>query len=214
MRWKLVIFDSDGVLVDSEPIGARMLVEMAAELELMIPPAHALGLFRGQKMTQCVTIVEEQLGRRVLADFAEVFRRRSAAVFERELRPVEGIAAALQQIMIPVCVASSGPPEKIELVLRLAGLLPRFEGRIYSAYQINRWKPDPALFLHAARSMGCQPAECVVIEDSLVGVQAGVAAGMHVLGYADAEYGPALATAGAQVFAHMAQLPALLAAHT
>jgi HAD superfamily hydrolase (TIGR01509 family) len=212
MRWKLVIFDCDGVLVDSERIDTQVLIEMAAELELLIPPTQAIGLFRGRAIAQCVTLIEERLGRRAPADFIQAFRRRSAAVFERELRPIEGVAAALQQITIPVCVASSAPPEKIELALRLTGLLERFAGRIFSADQVGRAKPDPALFLHAARTLGCAPSECVVVEDSLVGVQAAVAAGMHVLGYADAAYGPTLAGAGGQVFAHMAELPALLAA--
>ena len=210
MRPELVIFDCDGVLVDSERIDMRVLVEMAAELELTIPLPDAASLFRGQRIARCVTLIEERFGRRVPADFVEVFRRRTAAVFEQELRPVEGIAAALQQITIPVCVASSAPLDKIELMLRLTGLLAPFKGRIYSAYQINRWKPDPGVFLHAAHALGSAPGRCVVVEDSVVGVQAGVAAGMHVLGYANAAYGPALAAAGAQVFQNMAQLPALL----
>lgn len=212
MGWELVIFDCDGVLVDSEQIDMRVLVEMAAELDLMISLSHAAGVFRGQSIAHCVTIIEEQLGRRVPADFIEIFRRRTAAVFEQELRPIEGIAAALQQITIPMCVASSAPPSKIELMLHLTGLLAPFQGRIYSAYQINCWKPDPGLFLHVARALHCAPPNCVVVEDSVVGVQAGVAAGMYVLGYADAAYSPALAAAGAQVFQHMAQLPALLKA--
>ena len=146
------------------------------------------------------------------------FRARGAGrhggFFRRELRAVEGIHAALDAIRLPTCVASSGPPEKIRLSLELTGLLPRFDGRIFSAYEVGSWKPDPGLFLHAAEAMGVPPDECAVVEDSVPGVRAGVAAGMRVFAYAPhgaAELEGEIADERAVVFDSMLALPRLLA---
>jgi beta-phosphoglucomutase-like phosphatase (HAD superfamily) len=116
----------------------------------------------------------------------------------------------LFQQALPICVASSGPPEKIKLALHVTNLLPRFEGRIFSSYKIGSWKPAPDLFLYAAKNMGVQPASCTVVEDSVLGVRAGVAARMKVLGYTEQSEATLLEASGARVFYSMYQLPSLL----
>ena len=204
----LVIFDCDGVLVDSEVLGNRVLAAVAGECGLVLDPDEAVTLFRGCKMADCVAVLGERLGRPLPDDFVARVRARTAAAFRAELRPVEGVADALARVALPVCVASSGPREKIELALSVTGLLPRFAGRIFSSYEVGSWKPAPDLFLHAARTLGAPPAGCVVVEDSALGVRAGVAAGMRVIGYAPlASDASELAGLGASVIRHMRELP-------
>ncbi|MEH2045020.1 HAD family hydrolase [Nostoc sp.] len=210
MQTELVIFDCDGVLVDSEGLGNRVLVEFVAEFGLAMKLEEAILLFKGCKMADCVAVIEQRLEKKMPQDFVTQFRARTAEAFECELLPVEGIEAALDKINLPICVASSGPPEKIQLALRVTNLLPRFEGRIFSSYEIGSWKPSPDLFLHAAKSMGFQAPSCTVIEDSILGVRAGVAAGMRVFGYTEQREATLLEASGARVFHSMYQLPCLL----
>ncbi|HZR35360.1 MAG TPA: HAD family hydrolase [Nevskia sp.] len=186
MRPALVLFDVDGTLVDSEELGTRVLLEMAAELGVRRPLKETNRLFRGWRLDDCVAQIRVWLGKPLPEDFVAQVRLRTAATFRRELRPVPGapeLVRALHDRAIPICVASSGPREKIELSLSLTGLLPYFEDRIFSGYELQTWKPDPGLFLHAARALGAEPAACLVVEDSLVGVQAALAAGMRVLAF-------------------------------
>ncbi|WP_427162061.1 HAD family hydrolase [Aliinostoc sp. HNIBRCY26] len=207
---KLVIFDCDGVLVDSETLGNRVLVEFVAEFGLKLPLEEAILLFRGGKMADCVTLIERRLGKKMPPDFVTQLRTRTAQVFERELMPVKGIETALDQINLPICVASSGPIDKIQLALRVTNLLPRFAGCIFSSYEIGSWKPAPDLFLYAAKTMGVQPQFCTVVEDSILGVRAGIAAGMKVLGYTTKNEAHQLKECGANVFYSMYQLPKLI----
>ncbi|BAY74396.1 HAD-superfamily hydrolase subfamily IA, variant 3 [Nostoc linckia NIES-25] len=210
MQTQLIIFDCDGVLVDSETLGNRILVEFVGEFGLVLELKEAILLFKGCKMADCVAVIEQRLGKKLPPDFVTQFRARTAEAFERELLPVKGIEAALDKINLPICVASSGPLEKIKLALRVTNLLPRFEGRIFSSYEIGSWKPAPDLFLHAAKSMGFQAPSCTVVEDSILGVRAGVAAGMRVLGYTHQSEATLLEEYGAYVFHSMYQLPSLL----
>jgi HAD superfamily hydrolase (TIGR01509 family) len=208
---QLVIFDCDGVLVDSETLGSRVLVEFVAELGLAIPLPEAIDAFRGRKMDDVVAEVERRLGRPAPAAFIEDLRARKDAAYRRELKAIDGVADALKKIDVPVCVASSGPADRIRLALEITGLLPRFDGHIFSAYDINSWKPDPGLLLHAAKIMQTHPAACAVIEDSALGVQAAIAAGMRVWGFASTpEEVTPLAAAGAVIFRSMRDLPQLL----
>lgn len=214
MQTKLVIFDCDGVLVDSETLGNRVLVEFIAEFGLILEIEEAILLFRGCKMADCVAVIEQKLGKNMPQDFVTQLRDRTAKAFEHELLPVEGIEAALDKIDLPICVASSGPQEKIELALRVTKLLPRFVGNIFSSYEIGSWKPEPDLFLYAAKTMGVQPQFCTVVEDSILGVRAGLAAGMKVLWYKAQSESTLLETSGASVFQSMSQLPDLLLSTT
>ena len=207
----MVIFDCDGVLVDSEGLGCGVVVEMMQELGYTMEFDAAVAFFKGRKMAECVVDIERLLARLVPEGFVPEFRARSAEAFRRELKAIPGIAQALDEISGPTCVASSGPMEKIRLSLGLTGLLPRFEGRLFSAYDVGIWKPEPGLFLHAAKAMGVAPGDCTVVEDSVPGVQAGIAAGMRVFGYAHTDAEVAVLTgAGARVFRSMAELPGLL----
>ncbi|MEH1969530.1 MULTISPECIES: HAD-IA family hydrolase [unclassified Nostoc] len=210
MQTELVIFDCDGVLVDSETLGNRILVEFVAEFGLILKLEEAILLFKGCKMADCLAVIEQKLGRKMPQDFVTQLRARTATAFERELLPVQGIEAALDKINLPICVASSGPIEKIKLALRVTNLLPRFEGRIFSSYEIGSWKPAPDLFLYAAKNLGVNAPFCTVVEDSILGVRAGIAAGMKVLGYSSQSEFTQLEECGARVFYSMYQLPDLL----
>ena len=207
----LLIFDCDGVLVDSEEIGIGTLLDAAREHgPLAMELSEAMRLFRGRKMAECADILTERLGRPLPEDFIPEVRVRTADAFRRGLKAIPGIHEALREITIPVCVGSNGPREKIELALSVTGLLPRFDGRIFSSYEVGSWKPDPGLYLHAAAALGVAPADCAVVEDSVLGVRAGVAAGMQVFAYAPAECAADLDLPGVTCFAQMADLPDLL----
>ena len=211
----LVIFDCDGVLVDSEPIASHVLAEALGEAGHAITAAEAHGAFLGLSMRAVVAAVEREMGHPLPRDFRARFQTRLFAAFRRELRPIAGIHRALARIGERACVASNGEPEAIRLSLGLTGLLARFENRLFSASQIERGKPNPDLFLFAARSLSARAADCVVVEDSLPGVVGARAAGMQVLGYAPGagpkrDHAAVLGAAGAKVFADMAELPQLI----
>ena len=208
----LVIFDCDGVLVDSEGIGNAVLAQAATREGAAISAEEALHLFRGLKMAECVVEIERRSGRRVREDFVVDLRQAMAVAFETELRAVAGIREALAAITLPFCVASNGPMSKMTHTLGLTGLLDRFEGRLFSAYDVGAWKPDPGLFQHAARTFDVEPSRCIVVEDSLSGIRAANAAGMRVLGYTagDARAVSELGAECAELFHSMDELPALL----
>lgn len=210
-RISLVIFDCDGVLVDSETLGNRVLVDVVAEFGVAMELEEAVAAFRGCKMADCVREIERRLGRSLPETFVPNLRARTADAFRLELRAVPGVAGVLDVLRVPMCVASSGPVEKIRFSLEITGLLPRFEGRLFSSYDVGVWKPDPGLFLHAARAMGVAPCTCAVVEDSVLGVRAGVAAGMRVFGFApNPRDAHSLREAGAVVFQSMRELQGLL----
>ncbi len=210
VKFQAVIFDCDGVLVDSETLACRVLVEYVAELGLTLALEEAIALFKGRKMAESVVDVEQRLGRAVPDGFVPNFRARCAEAFQTHLKPIPGVEIVLRTLSVPFCVASSGPREKMELTLGITGLRAYFENRIFSAYEVGSWKPDPGLFLHAAQALNIRPRVCAVVEDSLPGVQAGVAAGMTVFGYAASTAAAPLIAAGASVFHDMAQLLDLL----
>lgn len=210
--WELVIFDCDGVLVDSEPIANRVFSELLGEVGLPMSYDETVRTFVGRSVATCVGMVEERIGCAVPEGWVDDWRRRTLDAFSRELRAVEGVQAVLERLDVPFCVASSGEPSKMRFTLGMTGLLPRFEGRMFSAVEVPRGKPAPDLFLHAARRMGAAPARCAVVEDTAVGVQAGAAAGMTVFGFAAMSDPDALRAAGAaHVFHRMHELPHLLA---
>jgi len=212
MTKPLVIFDCDGVLVDSETLSSQVMREMAGLEGLAFSPEQALAFIRGRKVAEWVGQLEAQLGRALPTGFVPRFRTRSAELFATELRAVPHVRDVVDGLRLPFCTASSAPREKILNTLGLTGLLPSFQDRIYSAYEVGSWKPDPGLFLHAAADLGVPAGRCAVVEDSLVGVRAGHAAGMTVFGYAPPESGTAgeLEAEGATVFGSMTELPGLL----
>lgn len=180
MPIEAVIFDCDGTLVDSERLANAALVACVAPFGLRMSVEEAIQAYVGCKMADCVADIECRLGHKLPDSFIPEVRRRTAKAFRDHLKPVEGAIGMLQTLRLPFCVASSGPMEKIEMSLALTGLARFFaRDRIFSAYDVGSWKPDPGLFLHAAKTMGIAPDRCAVVEDSLRGVEAGTNAGMR-----------------------------------
>jgi HAD superfamily hydrolase (TIGR01509 family) len=212
-HWQLAIFDCDGVLVDSETIAHRVLVEALNEIGLSLKLDEAFALFRGSTGDRTVEIIEKRLGRPLPEGFFSAWRERLYVAFRAvPVRPVAGVEKALDALTIPVCVVSNGPLRKMRTTLEVTGLLPRFEGRMFSPDLGLAGKPKPDLFLAAAEAFDAEPARTVVIEDSRTGVEGAVAAGMTAYGYAGEPYTDAaeLTAAGAHVFTDMRELPALL----
>jgi HAD superfamily hydrolase (TIGR01509 family) len=213
MRYDLVIFDNDGVLVDSEPISNRLLAAYLTELGHPTSYEDSIRDYMGSAMHRIHDLVLERTGQRLPEDFDDVFHARVFAAFERELKPVAGVVGVLEKLAadgVPYCVASSGSHERIRVGHRTTGLDRWFEeAQIFSSQDVGRGKPAPDLFLYAAERMGVAPEKCVVVEDSPLGVEAAGAAGMDVLGFTAMTPAAKLAGAG-QLFSTMEQLADLL----
>ncbi|HEV2981973.1 MAG TPA: HAD family phosphatase [Solirubrobacteraceae bacterium] len=212
---RLVIFDCDGVLVDSEVISNRVLAEMLSAEGLSTTLAQARRDYQGLMLGEVVVRVQEKLGRTLPRDWLDRYEAERAAAFQRELEPVAGAAEAVERIKaagIGVCVASQGALAKTRLSLALTGLDRLFpETARFSAHSVAHGKPAPHLFLHAAESMGAAPPSCVVVEDSPSGVSAAVSAGMRAVGYAADSDERALQDAGAtETFGSLDELPRVL----
>ncbi|MFF1502697.1 HAD family hydrolase [Streptomyces sp. NPDC058316] len=209
---ELVIFDCDGVLVDSERIAVRVDAMSLASLGWPLSEAEIVERFVGRSHADMITDVEGHLGYKLPDGWEAEQRHLYQMAMEAELTAVDGVVEALDQIQLPACVASSSSHDGLRHTLGLTGLYSRFEGRIYSAAEVVNGKPAPDLFLHAAQQMGFAPEVCAVVEDSRYGVQAARAAGMRAFGYcggltpAEWLHGP-----GTVVFDDMRELPALLA---
>jgi HAD superfamily hydrolase (TIGR01509 family) len=208
-----VIFDCDGVLVDTELISNTVLAGLLTDAGLPTTFEQCMDIYRGRSIASVMQLAAERHGAPLPADIPDRYYAQIERVFARDLEAVPGVVAALDRIALPSCVASSGPHHKMAVTLRSTGLWERFEGRIFSATEVERGKPAPDLFLHAARAMGFDPATTAVVEDSVPGIQAARAAGMRALAFArndeaDAEL---LVAAGGERFDDMAQLPGLLA---
>lgn len=212
MRWDLIIFDCDGVLVDSEPIANRILCQQLARAGLALPEAEVMRRFVGRTKAGCLALAEEMLGRPLPRSFAADWDAALFAALRNEVRPVEGMAALLAEIRIPFCVATNSSPERLRIALDASGLAGFFEGRMFSAAAVPRPKPAPDLFLHAAITLGAAPGRCAVIEDTPTGVQAARAAGMTAFGFAGLPHASptALEANGATVFRTMNELASLL----
>lgn len=210
MKYKCIIFDCDGVLVDSEPISHQVLVELANSYGANITYEYAHEKFAGTFLSYVVSHIEGLIGKKVPDNFESEYRRISFERFGQSIQPIPGIKELLNRIKIPVCVASNGPLNKMKLNLEHTGLLHFFEGHMFSAYQINSWKPNPELFLHAAKTMKFLPNECLVIEDSLSGVKAAISGGFEVFALGNDENYEALQKAGAQVFKTMKEIESFL----
>ncbi len=217
MAVDLIIFDCDGVLVDSEVISCRAHAETLTRHGYPITSEQVFERFLGRSMRQATREVEAELGRSLPDDFhaqvyAEIFR-----LFAISLEATPHIGEVLDQLTVPACVASSGPPEKISASLNRVGLYDRFAPHIFSAVQVPHGKPAPDLFLFAADQMQTPPARCLVIEDSVAGIAAALAAGMTVLGFCGGSHcrdghAATLRAAGAHgTFDDMRQLPAMIA---
>lgn len=210
----LVIFDCDGVLVDSEPLSNAVLAEALTRAGLPTTPEQAVAIYKGWHIRDVLEHAQHALGGPLPSGFVPAFEDARAEAFQRELVPVDGAAeavAAIRAAGITVCVASQGKRSKTELTLGLTGLRSLFgEDAVFSAHSVSRGKPHPDLFLYAARAMGARPERTTVVEDTAVGVTAAVAAGMRVIGYAADSDPDALRRAGADVIDTLTELPARL----
>ncbi|MEU4031141.1 HAD family hydrolase [Streptomyces anulatus] len=209
---ELVIFDCDGVLVDSERIAVRVYVALGAELGWPLTEAEVIEKFIGRSITSNFEQITSRVGSSRAALWQERFGQLHRAAVDAELVPVNGILEVLDALTLPSCVASGGHHDTMRHTLGHTGIYPYFEGRIFSASEVTHGKPAPDLFLHAAKEMGVNPSACIVVEDSKYGVQAARAAGMRALGYAGG-LTPAqwLEGPNTTVFDDMRELPRLLA---
>ena len=186
MTFDLIIFDCDGVLVDSEILANQLLRDALAEHGLDMTVDEVVETYVGRSMAAVVSISEELLGSKLPEDFLDQLQVKTFALFEKELKAVEGVEDVLIELKkkdIDICVASSGSFEKMDLTLGITELKKYFNGNIFNSSQVKRGKPYPDLFLFAADQMQVEPAKCLLIEDSVPGVQGGVAAGMEVMAY-------------------------------
>ncbi len=211
----LVIFDCDGVLVDSERIGNQVLADHACAFGVPMSLQESMNQFVGLSMNSVVEKLGQMAGRQPPLDFLDKIQAETFARFQSQLQAVPGVVQSLNLIEsmgLKTCVASSGGHDKLAVTLGLTGLKGRFEGRVYSASEVARGKPAPDLFLYAAWKMDVDPAYAIVVEDSRPGVEAAVAAGMTVFGYAPDSDGKHLSALGARPFHHMNDLPPLISA--
>lgn len=209
----LVIFDCDGVLVDSERLSHTVLHRMLHEMGATLSYEDTVLRFIGTSMPTCVARITELLGHGPPPDFLREFGRRTRAAFEAELVLVPGVEQVLAELSTPCCVASNGNRAKVDFTLGHTGLRARFEGRIFTADDVQHPKPAPDLFLFAARALGAGPARTTVVEDTPTGIQAAKAAGMRAIGFAAMTPAARLHAAGADAVAQsMPEVAALLAA--
>jgi len=211
--FELVIFDCDGVLVDSERLAIRVDAIVLRQLGLDLSEAEIVERFTGTSDAEFRRKIESMLNRALPENWEAETEPLYREAFRKDLVPVEGIRDALDQIRYPTCVASSGSHDKMRFTLGMTGLYPYFEGRIFSATEVEHGKPAPDLFLHAAQSMGVNPCSCAVVEDSALGAEAGRAAGMQVFAFSGSVT-PAKKLSGPNtvVFEKMSELPGLLRA--
>lgn len=211
-RFELVIFDCDGVVVDSERVVHAVFGAFIRSLGVHLSETEMFERFLGRRLKECMDVVAELRGAPVPAGALERYCAERDRVLAAEVQPVAGIRAVLEELTIPYCMASSGDHAKMRLTLGATELMPFFEGRLFSATEVPHGKPAPDVFLHAAERMGVAPTRTAVIEDSVNGVLAGCAAGMTVYGFSGLTPAARLVEAGASsVFDSMGELPRLLA---
>ena len=179
----LVIFDCDGVLVDSEPLSVRVLVEALNRHGIDMAEEEAYQRFLGRSLATMRQVMDEEYGFHTGPEFLEGLRVDLYGLFKTDLRPIPGIAETLDALDLPRCVASSSQPERIRLSLTITGIADKLEPHIFSASMVTNGKPAPDLFLYAAEQMGIAPADCIVIEDSPAGIEAAQRAGMTVFAF-------------------------------
>ena len=215
MRFDAVLFDCDGVLVDSEPITNGVLREMLHELGWELTQEQCMAHFVGKALKEEVALIAQHTGRDVGADWLSAFQQRRNAALRERLTAIPNVHDAVHEIhahhSARIACASGADRFKVEMQLRQVGLMDYFEGRIFSGYETPRSKPFPDVYLAAAAALQSSPHRCAVVEDTVTGVSAGVAAGAYVYAYAPLGNGADLRAAGASwVFTDMAELPALM----
>jgi HAD superfamily hydrolase (TIGR01509 family) len=204
-----VIFDLDGTLVDSEGLCNQAFLDLLPQLDDTLD--SLIQRYRGKKLAPILIDIEHRLGQKLPMSFERDYRQHVAELFSQKLKPMPGVLDMLSITNFPKCIASSGPLLKIRQALQISGLAPYFGDHIFSSYDVGSWKPAPELFLHAANAMGFKPHQCVVVEDSDVGVEAAIAAGMKVLQYVRPHQVSLCRTKDHWLFDDMLELPLLLA---
>ena len=210
MNTKCILFDCDGTLVDSENITNRVVANMAGELGISMTLREAQIKFGGKTLDAVIYGMKEMSGKDIPADWLPRLVKEVSKAYETDLQPMEGIKKLLDSIDIPICVASNGEPRHVKGSLLLTGLNGYFNENVFTASEVNRPKPAPDLFLHAAQKMGFKPKDCVVIEDSIPGVTAAVNANIKVYGLVKLCSAEELESAGAIPFKTMNELSELL----
>ena len=212
----LIIFDCDGVLVDSERVANEVFAQVLDEVcGLKFTLDDMFDTFVGHSRAQCLQKIEAMIGEPPPAELDLRYQRDIDNALKKTVQAIDGIESVLQQLSLPYCVASSGSHDKMKMTLGKTGLMRFFEGNIFSTSDVERGKPHPDIYLHAARTMGVEdPARCVVVEDSPIGVTGAVAAGMRVFGFAELMPAHRLHESGAHhVFERMHDLPELIDNH-
>ena len=181
---KLVIFDCDGTLVDSERLGNLALQQQLAQFDIHYGVDELLEKFRGGKLASIIASLEQECRVVFPITFEAEYRAKMNALFDEHLKPNDGVKEMLESLSIPCCIASSAPKAKIDRALEITGLTDYFGDNIFSSYDVGSWKPDPQLFLHAAQQMKSDPKDCCVVEDSVIGLQAAKSAQMKSIYYA------------------------------
>ena len=193
-NFKCVLFDCDGVLVDTETTSFRVFGEVLENLGYKAPIEKMSVDFSGTSLGACMRHVEKLFDMKLPDNFEATFREKSFEAFKREVTPIPGIHELLEDFPLPFCTASSAQKAKIILNLTTAKLIQHFEGKIFSAYEIQQWKPEPGVFLWAAKEMGFAVEDCLVVEDSVSGLTAAKAGGFKAIGYAPKEHNVKLLT--------------------
>lgn len=209
-KYKCIIFDCDGVLIDSESIAIGVLVDMANELGANMDFKESLINLKGKALNLCMDIISKRIKSPLPVHFEQDYRINTFEAFRKDIKPIKGIKKVVENLEIPFCVASSGPENKIRLNLEVTGLLPYFEDKIFSCYAIQKWKPEPDIFLWAAKTMGFTPNECLVVEDSVSGVKAALSGGFDVFGYTEHDYKNELQALATNTFSSMDQLTEII----
>lgn len=185
---ELIIFDCDGVLVDSEGLSKRVLLQMLAGLGVVASDAYFDQHFLGRSYEAVTASIYNDYGVTLPAAFQQEYQTELLQVFAQELRPTNALTQMLEKLQLPYCVATSSSPNRVDFALKSTNLIHYFEGRIFTASEVKNGKPAPDLFLHAAKKMGIAAQNCLVVEDSQAGIEAGLAANMHVIKYAGASH--------------------------
>lgn len=205
-----VLFDCDGTLVDSELLCCEAYVEMFAHFGVTVSFDEMYKTYKGVKLYEIIAIINKEQGLDVAKEEMEViFRQHVARLFDSKLQAIEGVREVLEQISVPMCVVSNGPVSKMQMSLGKTDLLPFMGDNLFSGYDLQRWKPDPAVLYKAAEVMQVNIERCILVEDSMAGAQAGIAAGIPVFYYCADPHNPPINHPLVTEFHHMHELPAL-----
>lgn len=207
---RCVLFDCDGTLVDSEILCCKAYVRVFANYGITLNQSEMLIKYKGIKLHEIIdTVSRERQVTLPMREFEQAYRQEVAHLFDSELQPIAGARELLAQIKAPMCVVSNGPVKKMQHSLGMTDMLPYFDDRLFSAYDIQRWKPDPAIVFHAAEQMQVPLPQCILVDDSTAGVHAGIAAGIPVFYFCADPHNPPIDHPLVTRFTDLAHLPTL-----